>query len=379
MLTPSEFHSACAAAGIRFFTGVPDSLLKDFCAWALARLTAGSHIIAASEGGAVGLAAGHYLATGRPALVYMQNSGQGNAVNPLLSLADPEVYGLPMLLLVGWRGEPGVHDEPQHVKQGRVTRALFKAMEIPCEILSPEPAAAAAQVARLAALARREKRPVALLVRAGAFSKYPAPVSAGPGHVFTREEAIAAIVSRLPSRAVIVSTTGHISRELYEYRERSGSGHARDFLTVGSMGHASQIALGIALARPRRQVYCLDGDGALLMHMGALALIGSSCCANLRHIVLNNGAHGSVGGQPTAALAVSLTGIARACGYARALSANSPGGLKRSLPLLAAARGPAFLEVRVSGGARADLGRPAGSPAENKAAFIRFLDAGGRS
>ena len=373
MLSSHEFYDSCAKQGIHFFTGVPDSLLQDFCAYLTDHLPHQSHVIAANEGGSVGLATGHYLATGNPALVYMQNSGQGNAVNPLLSLAAPEVYGIPMLLLVGWRGEPGVHDEPQHVKQGRVMNALFDAMEIPYEILVAEHNAAATQVARMLELSRQENRPVALIVRKGTFAKYTMQKTSEKSYSLSREEAIGQIAASTPPHAVMIGTTGHISRELYEYRARQGDSHARDFLTVGSMGHASQVALGIALAQPERPVYCLDGDGALLMHMGAMSLIGQSRCNNIRHVVLNNGAHGSVGGQPTVAFSVSFLEIARGCGYASVQSVNALEGLNDALILMKEVSGPAFLEIKVSNKVHKDLGRPTTPPSENKNMVMNFL------
>jgi phosphonopyruvate decarboxylase len=373
MLLPHEFYDSCTKQGISLFTGVPDSLLQDFCAYLTDHLPHQSHVIAANEGGAVGLATGHYLATGNPALVYMQNSGQGNAVNPLLSLADSEVYGIPMLLLVGWRGEPGVHDEPQHIKQGRVMNALFDAMEIPYEILIAEHEGAAAQVARMLELSRQGNGPVALIVRKGTFEKYTMQKASENTYSLSREEVIGQIAASIPPQAVMVATTGHISRELYEYRAQQGGDHARDFLTVGSMGHASQVALGIALAKPESTVYSLDGDGAMLMHLGAMSLIGQSRCRNIRHVVLNNGVHGSVGGQPTVAFSISFLELARGCGYASVQSVNSMEGLNNALILMKEVSGPAFLEVMVSTKVRKDLGRPTTTPAENRDELMKFL------
>ena len=373
MLSAQAFHASCVRQGVDFFTGVPDSLLQDFCAYVMDHVPAQFHVIAANEGGAVGLAAGHYLATGNPALVYLQNSGLGNAANPLLSLADPEVYGIPMLLLVGWRGQPGVKDEPQHVKQGRVMEAMLAAMEIPAEVLATDPGAADAQIGRMLAQARTQGCPVALIVKKGTFEKYVAGRPADNGYRLGREEAIGQIAAHVPPQAVVVGTTGHISRELYEVRRKQGMGPGQDFLTVGSMGHASQIALGLALAQPGRPVYCLDGDGAALMHLGALPIVGQAACRHFRHIVLNNGAHVSVGGQPTVAFSISLVAVAKASGYASAESVDSAKALARALVALDGVAGPAFLEVRVSRKARADLARPASSPAENKAAFMTLL------
>ena len=353
MIDPKSFAECLMACGVDFFTGVPDSLLKNFCAYVTDHCGV-SHVIAANEGGAVGLASGHYLATGRPALVYMQNSGQGNAVNPLASLADPDVYSIPMVLLVGWRGEPGVHDEPQHVKQGKITVSLFETMSIPTTVLADDECAALQQVELAVQQARTALRPVALIVKKGLFGDYALQNKKPDIADVKRESAIEEILKTLPADAVVVSTTGMISREVYETRERLGEGHARDFLTVGSMGHASQIALGIAMAQPTRPVFCLDGDGASIMQMGNMAIVGQSSAANMTHIVINNAAHDSVGGQPTVGGAIDLPAIAAACGY------NAPGH-------------PTFRQVLVAKGARKDLGRPKEPPQSNKALFMNTL------
>ena len=306
-------------------------------------------------------------------LVYFQNSGQGNTINPLLSLADRAVYSIPLLLLIGWRGEPGTEDEPQHVKQGEVTASLLEAMDIPYRILAPEPEAARRCVEELLAIAATEKRPVALMVRKDTFEPYKPTDQAAGDFEMTREEAIEAVVASLGEADAIVSTTGKISRELYEYRERAGQGHEREFLTVGSMGHASQIAMGIALAQPHRQVFCLDGDGAMLMHMGGAAIVGAAGVENFKHIILNNGVHDSVGGMATVGLRVSFTEIVKACGYTEAWRVERHEDLADRVARLRAARGPALLEIMVKKGARANLGRPKTSPVENKVAFTEFL------
>ena len=315
------------------------------------------------------------IISGAPALVYMQNAGQGNAFNPLVSLAAPEVYGIPMLLLVGWRGEPGGKDELQHVKQGIITRRIFEGMDIPCEILSEGWSEAEGQLARIVGDIRAREAPAALLVRGGTFQSSTASVdgeSDGRDRrlPLSREAAIERVLACAPEGAVFVSTTGHISRELYECRERKGMSHDRDFLTVGSMGHASQIAMGLALSRPDRPVLCLDGDGSVLMHMGALAIIGQSSCRNLYHVVLNNGAHDSVGGQRTVALQVDLVKIAEACGYRRVAAARIFEEIEEALGSFSRKEGPSFLEIRVNRGHRDDLGRPRSSPQRNKRALM---------
>ena len=367
-MNATNFVLTLRQSGIDFFTGVPDSLLKSFCAYVTDNC-GDNHVIAANEGGAVGLAAGHYLATGKPALVYMQNSGQGNAVNPLCSLADPDVYSIPMVLLVGWRGEPGVKDEPQHVKQGKVTVSLFETLGIPTEVLPDDDASAAEVTRKMVERAKSESRPVALIVRKGLFAEYKLQNKKPDIAVLPREQAIEEILKSLPEDAVVVSTTGMISREVYETRERLGQDHSRDFLTVGSMGHAIMIALGIAKAQPNRRVFCLDGDGASIMQMGNMAIAAQSGCGNLTHIVLNNAAHDSVGGQPTVGGAIDLSAIAASCGYE--VLHNSD--LSATLRLCVKNIKPRFIEIKVAKGARKDLGRPKEPPQVNKRLYMETL------
>ena len=390
MIEVSKFAARLEEAGIDFFTGVPDSLLKSFCAYVTDNCGE-NHVIAANEGGAVGLAAGHYLATGRPALVYMQNSGQGNAVNPLCSLADPDVYSIPMVLLVGWRGEPGVKDEPQHVKQGKVTVSLFKTLGIPTEILPDDDESAANVTWKMVERAKVESRPVALIVRKGLFAEYKLQNKKPDIAALPREQAIEGVLKSLPDDAVVVSTTGMISREVYETRVRLGRDHSRDFLTVGSMGHASMISLGIAKAQPSRKVFCLDGDGASIMQMGNMAIVGQSGCSNLTHIVFNNAAHDSVGGQPTVGYDIDLQRIAESCGYnilepptsqfyGQELNADAVAeAVKFSLDHVCKGECsgfsacPSFMEINVAKGARKDLGRPKEPPQVNKTLYMKTL------
>ncbi|MCH8044722.1 MAG: phosphonopyruvate decarboxylase [Planctomycetes bacterium] len=373
MIRCQDFVGWLTAAGVDFYAGVPDSLLKPVCFY-LDDHAGDKHVVAANEGGAVALACGYHLATGKLPLVYLQNSGQGNTINPLLSLADRDVYSIPLLLLIGWRGEPGGKDEPQHVKQGKVTVGLLEAMDIPHRVLAAEHDAARRCVEELLTIAATENRPVALLVCKGTFEPYqPKDQKTAGDFEMTREQAVEAVVEALDETDAIVSTTGMISRELYEYRDRQGQGHQREFLTVGSMGHASQIAMGIALARPDRQVFCLDGDGAMLMHMGAAAIVGAAGVTNFKHVLFNNGVHDSVGGMASAGLKVSFTQIVKACGYTEAWHIERRVDLAEKVAQLRSARGPAMLEIMVQTGARADLGRPRTSPIENKTAFMEFL------
>lgn len=372
MLDPRETTALLRTQGYDFFAGVPDSLLKELCACITDTVAPQNHVIAANEGGAVALAAGYHLATGKAAVVYLQNSGLGNTINPLLSLADPQVYRIPMLVVVGWRGEPGVKDEPQHIKQGRIQNRLLEALEYPVAVLSAEPQEAQAQITELTAQMHQLGSPVFLVVRADTFAPYKLAADPPP-YSLSREQALELIIPAVGEDARIVSTTGKTSREIFELRERLGQDHSRDFLTVGSMGHASMIAL--ALARfATVPVYCIDGDGAALMHLGALPIAGHHGPENLRHIVINNGAHESVGGQPTVAFHLDIPAIARECGYRHVFRAQAAGELAAALTELAGVTGPALLEVRVRPGSRADLGRPTTTPVQNKQAFMDALE-----
>jgi phosphonopyruvate decarboxylase len=347
----SEAVRRFEAAGARLFVGVPDSLMKGFCSALDANVSEGRHLVTANEGAAVAAAAGHYLATGRPAVVYMQNSGLGNAVNPLSSLASSRVYGIPMVLMIGWRGEPGVSDEPQHEHQGAITPGQLDLLDIPTTILGADAEPLALEDAYRRAV--EATGPVALLVRKGAFDS---PPDAEPVQGLKRLDAIEIILDQLPDEAALVATTGYTGRELAMLREKRGDSWASDLLMVGSMGHASAIALGLALGDPARTVCCLDGDGALVMHLGSLAAIGAEQPANLLHVVLNNGVHESVGGQPSALRNVDLLALARSVGYVDAVrvltAAELAGSLSGSLS------GPTLIEVKVVPGTVEGLPRP---------------------
>ena len=372
MISPAFFIEKLRENGIDCFAGVPDSLLKNICAYITDHCDAQHNIITANEGGAIGLAAGHYLATGQPACVYMQNSGEGNIINPLASLTDPEVYNIPVLLLIGWRGRPGVHDEPQHVKQGKVTTGLLNTMGINFDVLSKEEDKAEKQIAK-AIDALKKKDVYALVIEKDTFEDYKLLNVEKNDLTMSREEAIQTVAASLGEKDCIVSTTGMISRELFEYRAVMNQGHKRDFLTVGSMGHASQIALGIAMAQPERRVWCFDGDGAVIMHMGSMAIVANKAPKNYVHVVFNNGAHDSVGGQPTVGLKIDLPAIADAVGYANTISVDNKDELVSILSKTTSLEGPTLLEIRVKKGNRKDLGRPTTTPIQNKDALMDFL------
>lgn len=357
-----------------FFTGVPDSQLKSLCDYLYAKYGTDPHhhIVAANEGNAVALAAGYHLATKQYPVVYMQNSGEGNAVNPMASLMDDHVYGIPAIYVIGWRGEPGVHDEPQHVYQGIITCKLLELMGIDYFVITKETSdeEMKAKMLEYKKLLQTGKS-VAFVIKKGALSN-DNKVTYGNSYTDTRESIIETVI-KYTGADPIVSTTGKASRELFELREKYNQGHQHDFLTVGSMGHSSSIALGIAINKPNKRVWCIDGDGALLMHMGALTCIGNYAPNNLVHIVINNECHETVGGMPTNTQKLKLTTIASACGYQKCYQVNDINELNKVLEIVISDKSLTFIEVKASVGARADLGRPTTTAKENKENFMKAL------
>ena len=374
MISPSAFIDFLKDLGVNFYTGVPDSTLKHLCAYITDTADNRNHIIAANEGNAVAIASGYHLATGKIALVYMQNSGIGNAVNPLISIADREVYHLPMLIMIGWRGEPGAKDEPQHKKQGLITRELLEVLGIPYTVLDAAIDKAKKQCVEIIQKIKHDGIPGAIVIRKGTFDEYRPTGSDPQDFEITREEAMEFIINSLSNHEIIVSTTGMASRELYELRDKYNQGHETDFLTIGGMGHCSSIALGIALQKQNRQVIIIDGDGAALMHMGALAITGNCGLSNLKHILINNGSHESVGGQPTVGFIVSFSQLAGACGYGTLICVSKREELRSAINGLLKSKNPALLEIQVKKGSRKDLGRPKESPLENKLSFMKYLE-----
>jgi phosphonopyruvate decarboxylase len=372
MIKPASLYKCFLENGIDFFTGVPDSLLKDFCSYVTDKSPSSKNIIAANEGGAIALATGYYLATGKMTLVYMQNSGIGNAVNPLMSLADKEVYSIPMLLMIGWRGEPGVKDEPQHIKQGRITLSMLESMEIPYNILD-ESTDFEKVVSNLIELSKTNLTPAALVIKKNSFEQYKLVNNDLINYELTREQALEIVINNISQDSIIVSTTGMLSRELYELRDKYNVSHKTDFLTVGSMGHASQIALGIALSKPEKEVFIFDGDGAFLMHTGSIGIIGNLSPKNLKHIVFNNGSHDSVGGQPTIGLKIDIPKICSSFNYKYSCKVESKLELHEQLDKISTIEGPALLEIIVKKGSRKDLGRPKTTTIENKNSFMDCL------
>lgn len=369
MVEPKAFCELLEQFGLSFFCGVPDSLLKNLCTFVDATYSKEQHVITANEGNAVGLAAGCYLGSGKPAVVYMQNSGLGNAVNPLTSLADSAVYSIPMLLVIGWRGEPGVKDEPQHVKQGEISEEMLRVLGIPYVVLDGE-SKFFNPMQDLLSKMESQSRPVAVLVRKNTFAKPESTTMNSSAFTLSRERALESVLQQLHPNDLVVATTGKTSREVFEIRKKLGQ-PTNDFLTVGGMGHTSSIALGVAATCQSKRVICLDGDGSILMHMGALPIIADVRPRNLVHVLLNNQAHESVGGQPTVAGSIDFQQLAKAVGYQAYFCITEEGTLDNIWREAQDLAGPILMEIKISQGSREDLGRPTSTPIENKQLFMQ--------
>lgn len=373
MIDVKQFFNDLILNEIDFFSGVPDSLLKDLCAYITDNTSKINHIITANEGGAISLAMGYHLATGKTPLVYLQNSGLGNTVNPLLSLADSSVYSIPMLLVIGWRGEPGTKDEPQHYKQGLISEQILDTLQIPYFILPEDYKDSQVVLRKLLKKIKETSSPCALLIRKNTFKPYSLKNSLSTSFSMNREDAIKKIIKNIELDDIVIATTGKTSRELFEYRKELNQTHERDFLTVGGMGHANQIALGIALQTKDRQVYCIDGDGAVLMHLGSVGIIGDISPVNFKHIIINNGSHDSVGGQPTVGFDINFIKIFKGLNYKNSFKITNSKEFLSIFNEFKNSEGPSVLEILVNKGARKDLGRPTISPSENKIDFMNFL------
>lgn len=355
MVDQKQLFDALQTIGVDFYTGVPDSLLNDFCLYMTNNMNGHQHVMAANEGNAIAIAAGHYMATGKLPLVYMQNSGIGNATNPLLSLTHDFVYGIPMLLVIGWRGDPAISDHAQHKKQGELTPVLMKDMDIPFEILDDD--ATVIEKFRWAADKAREiSSPVALIAKKAILTQKEKKQQYPESNLMNREEAISAVMDVFGEDAIYLGTTGRATREVHEQLKQHGIGAGHEWQNVGSMGHVSSVGLGIALACPNKRVVVFDGDAAAVMHMGALATNCRYKAGNMIHIVLNNGVNESVGGQPSAGYVVNLTGVASACGYGNIGHAvETRDELQQVLKTLTDGDEPTFIDVHVREGIRSDV------------------------
>src|SRR5215213_3609738 len=377
MIDASDFFAEAARAGFDFYTGVPCSFLTPLINGALSSPGL-SYVGAASEGEAVAIAAGGWLA-GRQTVVMCQNSGLGNAVNPLTSLNEP--FRIPTLLITTWRGEPGIPDEPQHALMGRITQDLFSVIGVPH---APFPAlgdALPSAFARATEAMRTAGLPFAFVMRKGDVAEQALGAaerpSATPGQRTdfpgatagrpTRAAALERFLRLAPAEGVVIATTGKCGRELFTLSDRP-----QHLYQVGSMGGASGMALGVAL-NTAAPVFVLDGDGAALMKLGTFATIGAYAPRNLVHILLDNGVHDSTGGQPTASPGVDFAAIALACGYRYAGACGTLDGFESAFRDAAGGPGPALIHLRIAPGSMAKLGRPTVGPAEVAQRFKAFL------
>lgn len=357
-----------------FYTGIPDSQLKSLCDYLNKKFGpySDNHIIAANEGNCVAIAAGYHMATGKTPIVYMQNSGIGNAANPIISLTNDNVYAIPCIYIIGWRGEPGIHDEPQHIYQGKVTIKLLEDLDIQTFIVGKNTSykEISSKIDEISDILSKGKS-VAFVIKKDALI-YNESIKYENSFLMSREEAIAKI-TEYTKDDIVVSTTGKASRELFEIREENKQSHAHDFLTVGSMGHSSSIALGIAINKKNSRVWCIDGDGAALMHMGALAVIGAKSPKNMIHVVINNLAHETVGGMPTVSSKIDFVAIAKACNYPNVVCVDNFDDLDKELASAKNRQELSLIEIKCSIDSRANLGRPTTSAIENKLNFMEYL------
>lgn len=355
MVDQKQLFDSLQEMGVDFFTGVPDSLLNNFCLYLTQNIPDGQHVMAANEGNAVAIAAGHYMATGNIPLVYMQNSGIGNATNPLLSLTHDCVYGIPMILVIGWRGDPSISDHVQHRKQGELTPVLMKDMDIPYDILDSDDTVID-KFAWAVSKAREISSPVALIAQKAILTEKVKKQEYPSSKLMNREDAVSAVVDVLGSDAIYLGTTGRATREVHEQLKEHGVGEGHEFQNVGSMGHVSSVGLGLALAKPGKRIVVFDGDAAVVMHMGALATNCRYKAGNMIHIVLNNGVNESVGGQPSAGYVVNLTEIAAACGYRTPGHAvETKDELQTIIRDFEQGGMPLFIDVHVRQGIRSDM------------------------
>lgn len=374
MIEQKTLFAALQKMGLNFFTGVPDSLLNDFCLHLVNNVPDYQHVMAANEGNAIGIATGYHLATGEIPVVYMQNSGVGNATNPLLSLTQKDVYSIPLILVIGWRGDPSITDHAQHKKQGELTPVLMKDMDIPYEILDSDETVIE-KFAWAAQKAREISSPVALIAKKAILTQKEKKQEYADSTLMNREEAISAVLDVFGENAIYLATTGRATRELHEQITAHGLSHELEFLNVGAMGHLSSIGLGMAVGAPNKRIVVFDGDAAAVMHMGSLATNGRYQPQNLIHIVLNNGVNESVGGQKSSGQVIDLTSVARACKYNTVETfVSTKEELQSAVKELDAQCGLAFIDVHVRQGIRKDMPKLGINHKEAKEALMKYLN-----
>lgn len=374
MILCQEFFDILKDEGFSFFTGIPDSTFKEWIKFIIDN--DGSilkHIVACNECEAIALAAGYHLATNKIGIVYMQNSGLGKAVNPLTSLCDPDVYSIPLLLMIGWRGEPGKNDAPQHKKMGRITLSLLDTLQIPYSIIEQNIEKIKEELNNALKYFKNNKGPYAFIIQPNLFQKYSVKTKQDIDYIINREDAINLIMDNLDGNEIVVSTTGYTSRELFEYRESRKKDHYQDFYNIGSMGCASSIGLSIALEKPNIKIIVFDGDAAAIMQMGAFTTIGKYKPSNFIHIIFDNNAHESTGGQPTNSSSIDVLQIALSCNYKSGLVIKTLKELNNSIKYIKNSEGPIILIIKIKQGSRSNLKRPDKDPKDYKELLMRHL------
>lgn len=356
MIETKKIFSYLKKKDIKFFTGVPDSILKDTSIY-LEKLNKEKHVVTHNEGGAIALGAGYFLKNKKIPCIYLQNSGLGNTINPLISMAHKNVYSIPMLLIIGWRGAPNQDDEPQHILQGKITKKMLNLMNVDYCILDKNKDLS--KLGKLIDIAKKKQKIVACLIKKNVIKKKVNTFLKNTTSIskLKRYQVLDYIISKNTKNLKIFSTTGYTSRELFQLRKEKKS-KAKDFYNVGAMGHTSMIALGYSINNKKNKILCLDGDGSLLMHMGSLSVIGENSAKNFKHIVFNNQQHESVGGQRTPLKKSNLKTLCLSCGYKRYFFAKTFKDFKKNYKLFLSSKGPTFFELLISPGSVNNLGRP---------------------
>lgn len=374
MISCQDFFNILKENGFTFFTGIPDSTFKNFMKFIVDNDgKCLQNLVACNECESIALSAGYYLATNKIGIAYMQNSGLGKAINPLTSLCDQDTYSIPVLLLIGWRGEPGKNDAPQHKKMGRIMLSLLETLEIPYSILEPDLDYIKNEMKKAKKYFNNRKEPYAFIIRRNFFEDYDIKTLQKNNYELNREEAIELIMDNLDENDIVISTTGLISREVYEYRENREKDHFKSFYNIGSMGCASSIGLSIALQRPNKRILIFDGDGAAIMQMGVFTTIGKNFPDNLVHIIFDNHAHETTGNQPSNSTAVNFHQVALASNYNYGTIVTTKSQLLDVINEIKHKKGPQMIVVRVKMGFRLDLKRPEKEPTNYKEYLMKYL------
>ena len=337
-----------------FFTGVPDSVLKEL-SYTLQNKDKKEHIIATNEGTAVSIGIGHYLSTKEVPCVYMQNSGLSNALNPLLSIAHEKVYAIPLILIIGWRGSPRIKDEPQHNVKGKITESILKLLNIKYTILRS--INDLDKFEKQIKFSKKKNSIVACLIEQGTLEKIDRIKKNSDFYKLNKELFLKTLLQSLDKNTKVISSTGYNSRELMHIRSKYKIIKTKDFYMVGGMGHTSSVALGYSLTS-KKKIICIDGDGSFLMHLGAIKTAGTFANKNFKYILLNNNSHDSVGGQNTYANNINFEKLSKSLGFKKFYSIKNDKNLKKTIKTFLSDDTLSFLEVKVSNSKIKNLPRP---------------------